>query len=70
MADGSQDEGRGHLLGSFLSVVEMLKGGTTAFVDMYDHMDQVASIVDQSGMRGVLMRGVIGLCPLKSSVRS
>lgn len=49
--------------GASLSVVEMLKGGTTAFVDMYDHMDQVASIVDQSGMRGVLMRGVIGLCP-------
>lgn len=49
--------------GASLSVVEMLKGGTTTFVDMYDHMDQVAAVVDESGMRGVLTRGVIGLCP-------
>jgi len=48
--------------GTALSVVEMLKGGTTAFVDMYDHMDTVAQIVEQSGMRGCLTRGVIGLC--------
>lgn len=48
--------------GSSLSLVEMLKGGTTTFLDMYDHMDQVAAVTEQSGMRGVLTRGVIGLC--------
>lgn len=48
--------------GTSLSVIEMLKGGTTTFLDMYDHMDQVATITEQSGMRGVLTRGVIGLC--------
>ncbi|NMO98008.1 amidohydrolase [Paenibacillus lemnae] len=49
--------------GTSLSVVEMLKGGTTTFLDMYDHMDQVANVTEQSGMRAVLTRGVIGLCP-------
>lgn len=48
--------------GTSLSVIEMLKGGTTTFLDMYDHMDQVAAVTEQSGMRGVLTRGVIGLC--------
>jgi 5-methylthioadenosine/S-adenosylhomocysteine deaminase len=49
--------------GTSLAVLEMLKSGTTAFVDMYDHMNEVAKVVEQSGMRGVLTRGVIGLCP-------
>jgi 5-methylthioadenosine/S-adenosylhomocysteine deaminase len=49
--------------GTSLSVLEMIKSGTTSFVDMYDHMDQVADVVRQSGIRGVLARGVIGLCP-------
>ncbi|MGF7049902.1 5-methylthioadenosine/S-adenosylhomocysteine deaminase [Paenibacillus sp. DS2015] len=48
--------------GTSLSVMEMLKGGTTTFLDMYDHMGQVANVVEASGMRAVLMRGVIGLC--------
>jgi 5-methylthioadenosine/S-adenosylhomocysteine deaminase len=48
--------------GSALAIVEMLKTGTTAFVDMYDRMDQVAMMVEQSGIRGCLTRGVIGLC--------
>ncbi|WP_379129299.1 amidohydrolase [Paenibacillus sp. sgz500958] len=49
--------------GSSLSILEMLKGGTTTFLDMYDHMDRVAEAVSTSGIRAVLMRGVIGLCP-------
>ncbi|MNW32673.1 5-methylthioadenosine/S-adenosylhomocysteine deaminase [compost metagenome] len=49
--------------GTALSALEMLKGGTTTFLDMYDHMDQVGKIVEESGMRAVLTRGVIGLCP-------
>lgn len=49
--------------GTSLSIVEMLKTGTTTFVDMYDHMDTVAELVSTSGMRARLCRGVIGLCP-------
>ncbi|MFE5317219.1 amidohydrolase [Paenibacillus sp. NPDC056579] len=49
--------------GTQLSILEMIKGGTTTFVDMYDHMNEVAQAVEQSGMRACLTRGVIGLCP-------
>lgn len=55
--------------GTALSAIEMLKSGTTTFLDMYDHMDQVASVVEQSGMRAVLTRGVIGLCPPEEQQR-
>lgn len=48
--------------GTSLSVLEMLKGGTTTFLDMYDHMDRVAEVAERSGIRSVLMRGVIGFC--------
>ncbi|WP_424766030.1 amidohydrolase [Paenibacillus sp. sgz302251] len=48
--------------GSALAIVEMLRSGTTTFVDMYDRMDQVAQMVEQGGIRGILTRGVIGLC--------
>jgi 5-methylthioadenosine/S-adenosylhomocysteine deaminase len=51
-------------VGTLLSIVEMIKGGTTCFVDMYDHMDEVAKAVEEAGMRAVLTRGVIGnWCP-------
>ncbi|MEB3101305.1 amidohydrolase [Ferviditalea candida] len=46
--------------GSLLSMLEMLKGGTTCFVDMYDKMDEVARAVEESGMRACLTRGMIG----------
>jgi 5-methylthioadenosine/S-adenosylhomocysteine deaminase len=49
--------------GTSLAAAEMIKSGTTTFVDMYDHMHRVAEVVEQSGMRGSLTRGVIGLCP-------
>ncbi|MFD0694786.1 amidohydrolase [Paenibacillus sp. GCM10027628] len=49
--------------GTLLSILEMIKGGTTTIVDMYDHMNEVAMAIEQSGMRGCLTRGVIGLCP-------
>ncbi len=45
--------------GSLLSMVEMIQGGTTSFSDMYDFMDKVALGVEESGMRGVLARGMI-----------
>lgn len=47
--------------GALLSIVEMIKSGTTCFVDMYDHMDEVAGAVEMSGIRACLTRGMIGL---------
>lgn len=49
--------------GSSLAAAEMIKSGTTTFVDMYDHMHRVAEVTEQSGLRASLTRGVIGLCP-------
>ena len=47
--------------GTMLSILEMIKSGTTTFVDMYDYMDEVAHAVVSSGMRARLCRGLIGL---------
>ncbi|MFC4808533.1 amidohydrolase [Paenibacillus sp. GCM10023250] len=49
--------------GTALAVSEMLRSGTTTFVDMYDRMHLVAEVAEQSGIRALLTRGVIGLCP-------
>jgi 5-methylthioadenosine/S-adenosylhomocysteine deaminase len=49
--------------GTMLALVEMIKSGTTCFADMYFFMDEVACAVEQSGMRAVLARGMIGLGP-------
>jgi len=49
--------------GTALAVLEMIRGGTTAFADMYFHMDQVAEVVRKSGVRAVLSRGLIGTGP-------
>lgn len=48
--------------GTYLSIIEMIRTGTTTFVDMYDHMDEVAKAVAETGMRARLCRGMIGLC--------
>ncbi len=45
--------------GSILGILEMIKTGTTAFSDMYFHMDEVARAVGESGMRAVLSYGMI-----------
>lgn len=47
--------------GTYLSILEMIKSGTTTFVDMYDYMDEVAQAAVLSGMRARLCRGIIGL---------
>ena len=49
--------------GTMLAVVEMLKSGTTAFADMYADMDKVAEVVEETGMRASLSRGLIGTVP-------
>jgi 5-methylthioadenosine/S-adenosylhomocysteine deaminase len=46
--------------GAKLSILEMIRTGTTTFVDMYDNMDEIAKAVEEAGIRGVLCRGVIG----------
>lgn len=49
-------------VGAELAAVEMIKGGTTTFVDMYGpDMEEVAKVVETSGLRGVLCRGIIGI---------
>ncbi|SDY88378.1 5-methylthioadenosine/S-adenosylhomocysteine deaminase [Evansella caseinilytica] len=47
-----------------LAMVEMIKSGTTTFLDMYHlYMDKIAELVAESHMRAVLCRGMIGNCP-------
>lgn len=45
--------------GTKLAALEMIKGGTTCFNDMYFMMDQVAEVVKETGMRASLSRGLI-----------
>lgn len=49
--------------GSMLSIVEMIKSGTTTFADMYFYMDEVAKAAVETGIRAVLSRGMIGVGP-------
>ncbi|HJH30843.1 MAG TPA: N-ethylammeline chlorohydrolase [Methanosarcinaceae archaeon] len=48
-------------IGTKLACLEMIRSGTTAFVDMYIHMDSVARAVEESGMRAALSYGMIDL---------
>ncbi len=45
--------------GSLLGALEMIKGGTIAFSDMYFYMDKVAEVVEISGLRANLSWGMI-----------
>jgi len=54
--------------GALLGSAEMIRSGTTTFVDMYFHMEDVARAVSKSGLRGFLSYGTIDLFnPVKSS---
>ncbi len=46
--------------GSALALLEMTAAGVTTIADMYDHMEAVAKIVAESGLRANLCRGMIG----------
>jgi 5-methylthioadenosine/S-adenosylhomocysteine deaminase len=46
--------------GTSLSIAEMIRSGTTCFLDMYDYMDTVAELVEETGLRASLCRGCIG----------
>lgn len=45
--------------GAALGVLEMIRSGTTAFADMYIHMDEVAKVVKSTGIRAALGYGMI-----------
>ncbi len=49
--------------GSMVAILEMIKSGTTCFADMYFYMDETAKAVEESGIRGVLSHGMIGVGP-------
>ncbi len=48
-------------LGTTLSCAEMLRGGTTCFVDMYYHEEEVAWAAAEAGMRGICGETVMKL---------
>jgi 5-methylthioadenosine/S-adenosylhomocysteine deaminase len=45
--------------GALLGALEMSRTGTTCFVDMYFHMEDVARAVSEAGLRAVLSPGMI-----------
>lgn len=47
--------------GTRLAVNEMLLSGTTTFADMYFFLEEEARAVEETGIRAVLSRGLIGL---------
>jgi 5-methylthioadenosine/S-adenosylhomocysteine deaminase len=55
--------------GALLGAVEMIRSGTTSFVDMYFHMEDVARAVAESGLRGFLSYGTIDLFDATKSSR-
>ncbi len=46
--------------GAQLSILEMMRGGTTCFSDMQMHINQTTRAVAETGMRAVISRGLIG----------
>ncbi len=53
--------------GTSLALLEMLKGGTTTFVDMYYYMDEVARACLEGGIRAVLSHGIVGINSILAS---
>jgi len=47
--------------GALLGALEMVKSGTTTFVDMYFHMKEVAKAVEKAGIRAYLSYGMVDL---------
>ncbi|WP_100407245.1 amidohydrolase [Bacillus solitudinis] len=52
--------------GRNLALLEMIKSGTTTFLEMYHlFMDDLAETIEEVGIRATLMRSMIGLCPVE-----
>ena len=49
--------------GSMLAFAEMIRGGTTAFCDMYMFMDSCAQAAEAAGIRCNIARGLAGVTP-------
>ncbi len=47
--------------GSLLSIVEMIEGGTTTFCDMYFALDHIGMAIEESGIRGMMTRGITAI---------
>lgn len=47
--------------GSMLAFAEMIRGGTTAFCDMYMFMESCAKAAEKAGIRGNIARGLAGV---------
>ncbi|MEX1266412.1 MAG: amidohydrolase [Woeseia sp.] len=47
-------------IGTELACWEMIRGGTTTFVDMYYYPDTIASVVEECGLRAYISATVIG----------
>jgi len=45
---------------NLLSFMEMIRSGTTSFMDMYMYMNECIQAVNDSGMRAVMTRGFLG----------
>jgi 5-methylthioadenosine/S-adenosylhomocysteine deaminase len=50
--------GEGAYYGSLLGLIEMVKSGTTSFVDMYFYCKEVARAVEEVGIRGYIGSGI------------
>lgn len=56
-------------VGGELAVLEMIKSGTTAFLDMYGpYLESVIDVTVKAGIRGVFSRGPIGFIPGQDKV--
>lgn len=53
--------------GTMLCVLEMIRSGTTTFADMYFFMEEVAQVVEKTGIRASLARGMVGVAPTAES---
>lgn len=51
--------------GALWGCIELIRGGVTAFCDMYMFMDDVAKAVEQTGLRALLTYGMIAFEPGK-----
>jgi 5-methylthioadenosine/S-adenosylhomocysteine deaminase len=47
--------------GTALGAYEMLSGGITTFLDMYFFADETAQAIQDTGMRGIIARGIIAV---------
>ena len=52
--------GEDNYWGTTLAIMEMLSTGTTTYIDMYYFLDDLARAVNDTGIRAVLSRGLVG----------